>query len=139
MTRLTNTTYLTQHHQLKTEWFSESGGAFIMLSPSEQWALHGYYEFTKRLSDDQLLVHRAAVSKAQPSLPHRAGKAFTRLRLFTDRLSSHRDKISAPGYQQAKHRKGAPTHLTVFSEVHPKIDVAKLIDALNDYRRQQHK
>ena len=108
-----------------------------MLNPAEQWALHSYYEFTKHLTDDQLLAHRVAVSKAQPSLPHRAGKAFTHLRLFTDRLSSHRDKISAPGYQKVKHRKGAPTHLTVFSEVHPEIDVAKMIDALNDYRRSR--
>lgn len=108
-----------------------------MLSPTEQWALHSYYEFTKRLTDDQLLAHRAAVSRAQPSLPHRAGKAFARLRLFSDRLSSHRDKISTPGYQKAKHRKGAPTRLTVLSEVHPEIDVAKMIDALNDYRRSR--
>ncbi len=105
-----------------------------MLSPAEQWTLHSYYEFTKPLSDDQLLAHRAAVSKAQPSLPHRAGKTFTRLRLFSDRLSSHRDKISAPSYQKAKHRKGALTQLTVFSEVRPEIDIAKLIDVLNDYR-----
>lgn len=34
---------LTQHHQLKTEWFPESGGAFIMLSPAEQWILHAYF------------------------------------------------------------------------------------------------
>lgn len=53
-----------------------------MLSPTEQWALHGYYEFTKHLTDGELLAHRAAVSRVQPSLPHRAGKAFTRLRLF---------------------------------------------------------
>jgi hypothetical protein len=135
MTRLTNTTYLTQHHQLKNEWFSESGGAFIMLSPTEQRTLHSYYEFTKHLLDTELLAHRAAVSKSQPSTPHRAGKAFTRLRLFSDRLSSHQDKISTPGYQRTKHRKGAPTQFTILSEVHPEIDVAKLIDALNDYRR----
>jgi len=137
MTRLTNTTYLTQHHQLKDEWSSESGGAFIMLSPTEQWTLHSYYEFTKHLTNDQLLAHRATVSEAQPSLPHRAGKAFTRLRLFSERLSSHQDKISASDYQKTKHRKGAPTHLTVFSEVHLEIDVAKMIDALNDYGRSR--
>lgn len=106
-----------------------------MLSPAEQWTLHSYYEFTKNLTDTELLAHRAAVSTAQPSLPQSAGKAFARLRIFSDRLSDHRDKISAPGYQKAKHRKGAPTHLTVFSEVHPEIDVAKMIDALKDYRR----
>ena len=107
-----------------------------MLSPTEQWTLHSYYEFTKHLSDSGLLAHRAAVSRAQPSLPHRAGKALARLRLFSDRLSDHQDKIAAPSYQRVKHRKGALTKLTVFSEVHPEIDVAKLIDALNDYLRK---
>jgi hypothetical protein len=103
MTRLTNTTYLLQHHQLKDEWSSESGGAFIMLSPTEQWALHNYYEFTKRLTDSQLLAHRAAVSKAQPSLPQSAGKAFARLRLFSERLVGYQ---AAPNTNTRK--KGAP-------------------------------
>ena len=107
-----------------------------MLSPSEQWTLHSYYEFTKHLSDDQLIAHRAAVSKAQPSLPHRAGKAFTRLRLFSDRLSKHQG-FDTWLSERVKHRKGTPTQLTVFSDVHPEIDVAKLIDALNDYRRSR--
>ena len=56
MTRLTQLTYTAQRHQLKKEWFSEGGGAFIMLSPTEQWALHSYYEFTKKLSGAELLA-----------------------------------------------------------------------------------
>ncbi len=108
-----------------------------MLSPTEQWTLHSYYEFTKHLTDTESLAHRAAITRTDPSLPHRAGKAFSRLRLFADRLSNHRDKIAVPDYQKTKHRKGASTRLTVFSEVHPEIDVAKMIDALNDYRRSR--
>jgi hypothetical protein len=117
MTRLTNTTYLIQHHQLKDEWFSESGGAFIMLSPTEQWILHSYYEFTKHLSDTELLAHRAAVSKAQPSLPQSAGKAIAKLAIFTKRLEAYR---AAPHPNTRK--KGAPYEVRVFSQVNPDID-----------------
>lgn len=135
MTRLTNTTYLTQHHQLKAEWFSESGGAFIMLSPTEQWTLHSYYEFTKHLTDDELLAHRAAVSKAQPSLPQSAGKAFARLRLFSERLAKYR---AAPHPNTRK--KGAPYEARIFSQVNPDIDPKEmariLIEAMKERSRR---
>lgn len=134
MTRLTNTTYLIQHHQLKAEWFSESGGAFIMLSPTEQWTLHSYYEFTKPLSDDQLLAHRAAVSKAQPSLPQSAGKALAKLATFTKRLEIYR---ATPHPNTRK--KGAPYKVRVLSQVSPEIDpkmMAKiLIEAMKERRQ----
>lgn len=131
MTRLTNTTYLIQHHQLKDEWFSESGGAFIILSANEQWYLNAYFEFTKKLSDYELLAHRQSITDR--SLPQRAGRAFAKLAMFTDRLVEYRiAQAHAP-----RPRKGRAKQITVFSEVHPDIDVAKLIDALNDYRRSR--
>lgn len=82
MARLTNTSYLKQHHQLKKEWLSENGGAFALLSASGQWLLHEFYEFTKDLSDGDLVTHRNLISRAQPSLPQRAGKAIARLALL---------------------------------------------------------
>jgi hypothetical protein len=134
MTRLTNTTYLTQHHQLKTEWFSESGGAFIMLSPTEQWTLHSYYEFTKSITDKELLAHRAVVSKAQPSLPHRAGKAIAKLATFTKRLEAYRT-----GPHTSTRKKGVPYKIRVLSQVNPDIDpklMAKiLIEAMKERSR----
>ena len=88
-----------------------------MLSSTEQWMLRSYYEFTKHLTDDELLAHRAAVSKVQPSLPHRAGKAFSRLRLFSERLVEYR---AAPHPNTRK--KGSPYGVRVFSRVNPDID-----------------
>ena len=83
MARLTDLTYLKQHRQLKKEWFSESGGAFIMLSANEQWDLHAYFEFTKKLSDDELLVYRELIT--DKSLPQTACKARSRTFLFITR------------------------------------------------------
>ena len=132
MTRLTNTTYLAQHHQLKAEWFSESGGAFIMLNSAEQWALHSYYEFTKHLADDQLLAHRATVSKAQPSLPQSAGKAIAKLALFTKRLEAY---LAAP--HPKTRNKGAPYEVRVLSQVNPDIDPKAMAKILIEIARER--
>lgn len=106
-----------------------------MLSPTEQWTLHSYYEFTKHLTDDELLAHRAAVSKAQPSLPQSAGKAFARLRLFSERLAKYR---AAPHPNTRK--KGAPYEARIFSQVNPDIDPKEmariLIEAMKERSRR---
>ncbi len=131
MTRLTNTTYLAQHHQLKSEWFSEGGGAFALLSPTEQWALHSYYEFTKNLGDRKLLAHRAAVTRAQPSLPKRAGKAITHLALFSERLEAYR---ASPHPKVRK--KGAPYKVRVFSQVNPDLNPDVMAKILIDVGKE---
>jgi hypothetical protein len=132
MTGLTNTTYMLQHHKLKAEWFSASGGAFIMLKPAEQWALLGYYEFTKQLSDSVLLVHRAAVCKTQSSLPQTAGKAFAKLATFTERLEVYR---VAP-YPSIR-KKGAPYKVHVLSQVNPDIDPKVMTKILIEIVRER--
>jgi hypothetical protein len=133
MTRLIQLTYTAQHYQLKKEWSSEGGGAFIMLSPTEQWALHSYYEFTEQLSDAELLAHRIIISRAQPSLSQPAGKAFSRLRRFSAHFPLYiKGRRHAP-----KRKKGAPTQLTILSQVHPEVDIAKLTDALIQLAREQ--
>jgi len=89
----------------------------VAFSPTEQWTLHSYYEFTEHLTDDELLTHRATVSQAQPSLPQSAGKAFAKLALFTKRLEAYR---STP--HPDTRMKGAPNEVRVLSQVNPDID-----------------
>jgi len=105
-----------------------------MLSPTEQWTLHSYYEFTKHLTETELLAHRAAVSKVQPSLPQTAGKAFARLRLFSARLAM---------YQAAPHpntrKKGTPYEIRVLSEVNPDIDPELLAQILIEAMKERSK
>ena len=103
-----------------------------MLSPAEQWMLHSYYEFTKHLTDDQLLAHRAAVSKAQPSLPHRAGKAFAKLALFTQRLEVYR-AVPHPSTR----KKGAPNEAHVFSQVNPTVDPKVMVEILIEAMKER--
>ena len=105
-----------------------------MLSPTEQWTLHSYYEFTKHMTDSELLALRAAVSKAQPSLPESAGKAFMQLRLFSEHLVE---------YRAAQHpntrKKGAPYEVRVFSQVEPNIDPRAMAKILIEIARERSK
>lgn len=103
-----------------------------MLSPAEQWALHSYYEFTKHLSDTELLAHRAVITLAQPSLPHRAGKVFAKLATFTKRLEAYR---VAPHPNTRK--KGAPHEVRVLSQVNPDIDPKVMAKILIEIARER--
>ena len=103
-----------------------------MLSPSEQWTLHAYFEFTKKLTDTELLAHRQSVSLISPSLPQRAGRAYARFRLFSERIPDYVDRRS----QAPKRRKGATMQLAVLSEVHPTPNVAGLVEALIQHQRE---
>lgn len=78
MPRLTPSTYLIHHQQLKTVWETHQYW-FAALSPNDQWALHQFYKPSVNLTATELLAHRRAVTAADPSLPHRAGRAYAKL------------------------------------------------------------
>ena len=102
-----------------------------MLSPNEQWTLHGYYEFTKSLGDEKLLAHRVAVTRAQPPLPQRAGKAIAHLALFSERLETYR---ASPHPETRK--KGAPHKVRVFGQVNPDTDPDVMAKILIDVGKE---
>ena len=127
MTRLTHTTYKCQHHQLRREWLDRHGFAFTMLSPTEQILIHDFYEPSKLLTDRQLRAHRAAITRARPSLPHQAGKAFVRITPFLDVVPA---PLRSPG-------RGKPYSVKVTSLVNPQIDPARLAKILIDITRER--
>ena len=126
MTRLTHTTYTLQHHQLRREWLDRHGFAFTMLSPTEQILIHDFYEPSKLLTDRQLRAHRAAITRARPSLPHQAGKAFVRIAPFIDVELA---PLPMPG-------RSKPYVVKITSLVNPQIDPVRLARILIDVRRE---
>lgn len=78
MPRLTSQQYLEAHQKLAIAHHDEPL-MFGSLSPAEQWALHAYFVPSKGLSDQQLLDHRKTITKEQPSLPQRAGRALAHI------------------------------------------------------------
>lgn len=126
MARLTDTTYLATHQALRSSWL-ESPTRFALLSAGEQWALHDYFAPEHNLSDDQLLAYRHEVSKVDPSLPQRAGRALTKWRMKEAPLAAYRERSHSPAPGAKRSREYV---VTVFSLVHPEIDPQRLARAL---------
>lgn len=82
MPRLAAIDYLRQRAALREEWFTRDAYAFAALSPTEQFAIHDYYEPTKNRPPLGLIAHRKNITARRPSLPQRAGRAFARIRPF---------------------------------------------------------
>jgi hypothetical protein len=78
MPRLTTPTYLFHYYQLKALW-AEDQVRFSYLSPKDQLALHKYYLFALEKTELELVAHRRDVHLGDPSLPQRAGRAYTKL------------------------------------------------------------
>lgn len=76
MPRLTDATYLKQRRALVDDWI-EGGGTFALVTPMEQLTLHEYYCPAEHLTDHEALAHRRHAGHETPSLPQRAGKAYT--------------------------------------------------------------
>lgn len=136
VSRLSDATYLLQYSRLKTEWESSSGSVFVVLSPTDQWALHDFYVCTKKLSVDEVLAHRRTVTVAQPSLPQRAGKAFKKIEVFLDMPPR---VPMAPVHPDGRRRKaGAKRNIWVQSQVRPDIDPNVLAKIVVQHVLEQH-
>jgi hypothetical protein len=80
MPRLNNTNFLKAHHWLRQLWLEDIGN-YAQLYPPDQTELHLFFCPSKDWSDDKLIEHRQIMSKADPSLPQRAGRALKRFEL----------------------------------------------------------
>ena len=99
-----------------------------MLSPTEQILIHDFYEPSKSFTDRQLRAHRAAITKARPSLPHQAGKAFVRIAPF---LGVELAPLPMPG-------RGKLYVAKITSLVNPQIDPAQMAQILITIVREKH-
>ncbi|WP_064444336.1 hypothetical protein [Rhodococcus sp. YH3-3] len=77
MSRLSSSTFITQHHQLKELWNSHQD-SYRWMSPADQQLIHDFYRPSENLSDDELKQHRRHITVTNKSLANRAGKAYAR-------------------------------------------------------------
>lgn len=96
--------------------------AFVLLSPDEQWDLFQYYLPHKAHERAVLLAHRREVSELDPSLPQRAGRAFSRWRRIRKGLPGYREYAAC----RPQMKKNTEKRVVVFSEVHPELDAARV-------------
>lgn len=92
-----------------------------------EWS-HSCFMPSLPMTDGELIEHREDLSLLDPSLPQRAGRAFTKLGFQVPRLEAYR---SVPHPRTSK--KNAKHEMRVFSEVHPTVDVDKFVKILLNY------
>ena len=80
MPRLSNRDYLIQRQYLVEEWLGRDGGSFGNLPYQHQIDLHDFYAPAEPMTDLEATRHRAAMTKAFPSLPQKAGRAYQAIR-----------------------------------------------------------
>lgn len=147
MPRLTNNNYLNAHRFLHQLW-QDYKSLFILLSPSHQWELHGYYQTDKDLLADHLLTNRRLITKDNPSLPQRAGKHLAKVwkapRAAEKVTEGHPPDQFGPAVNYIASRRseqpsGVPSAKgkvgTVRTLARPEIDLDKLAHALLDFTR----
>jgi len=120
MPRLTDANYINQRKKLRSDWYDRNGHAFGYLSGPEQRDLHLYFAVTKDLRENDRLRHRAEISKADPSLPQRAGRAYAAI---APHLDDDWPKQVAPISR-------ANRKVVVRGIARPELDVEKLSKAL---------
>lgn len=122
MPRVTYQTYRNRHLILRQLW-AEQRGVFTLLSPGQQWVLHDYYLCAQKMTEQTLRKHYNQLKTEQPSLPHRAGKAYAQL----DReLMAMRPVPNRPAARGNRRVKAAQMR----SLAHPKPDVDLFVRAL---------
>ena len=106
----------------------------------EQHALHDYFAMSKELFDEDALLYRREVSKRWPSLPQKAGRAYTHFEqvLVKDKLrrEHEREKVTAiPMRGTARPKK----IVTVKALVRPELDAKRTAQILVYIWREEMK
>lgn len=128
MPRLSDDSYLRQRNLLVEEW-QRGGHNLTLLSPSEQWDLHGCFAPAETFSDVEALKQRRDVSVQNMSLPQRAGRAYVQ---FQRKATERVERLASQPPHQAVKRIGHKRHYEVTSHVlvKPQPDFSLLARAL---------
>ena len=133
MPRLTTLNYLHQRAALREEWQLRSGYGFVVLSPTEQFYIHDYFEPAKNLSPLDAVAHRKDVTTRRPSLPQQAGRAFARIRPF---LNMKLDPKPARPVSSRRTWNASSRRVRVFSQVKSELDPKAFAKIVIELARQ---
>ena len=79
MPRLNDSDFLSAHHWLRQCWLHDIG-TYAQVLERNQVELHLFFSPSKDWPDEKLLEHRWIMTKDDPSLPQRAGRALQRFK-----------------------------------------------------------
>lgn len=134
MPRLTTLNYLHQRAAVREEWQLRNGYAFAVLSPTEQFCIHDFFEPTKNLSPLEAVAHRKDITARRPSLPQQAGRAFARIRPFLNMQLNPRPL--KPVSERPRTWSAGSRQVRVFSRVNPELDAKAFAKIIIELARQ---
>jgi hypothetical protein len=126
MPRLNDRQYLKAHKQLRRFWIADNS-VFGYLSSNEQWRLHAYFQPSKDLTNDELLVHRREITAQQPNLPHQAGRALAKLQAAAAQHALQRVRLAKRPLDKTP--RTGKRNITVRGVVKPEVDTKRLARA----------
>lgn len=91
MPRLTNLDYLNQRQRLMVAWEFRSQ-LIAELKPYEQHSLHDFFAISREMYDEDAITYRQEQTKREPSLPHKAGRAYAH---FEQIIAADRERRAA--------------------------------------------
>lgn len=130
MPRLTAQHYLELHAILQGQWLTNPR-PFSYITAKQQWDIHAYFQPHRQWSDAGLLAYRKQVTIADPSLPHRAGRALKKLIENTRHMEAL--AVQASTSTDSKHHIGNMKPVAIYPLVKPEIDTHKIARALVGY------
>ena len=135
MPRLTSRDYLIHRQFLCEQWEEHDGVAFADLPMQEQRDLHDYYAPTIPLTEKEALTHRSEMTKAFPSLPQKAGRAYQAIHAAIDGTPNQIVDIYRDATTTVEMIAGKRRSLRVTGVARPKIDHYRLARAMLNLER----
>jgi hypothetical protein len=122
MPRLTDRDYLRNHALIHSRNLADRA-TLGLLAPNEQWDPITFYLAQVCSTSAERLHHRVRLSRADTSLPQRAGRAYSKLlRMKTGPVLVR----ETPFRIGSKRKKGAKYEVRILSEVNPSLDPAEM-------------
>ncbi|TWE12605.1 hypothetical protein BKA23_1420 [Rudaeicoccus suwonensis] len=138
MPRFTNHHYLELHRRLRALWLQDDAN-YLDFTTTEQLTIHRFFAPGKDLDDEALLARRQEITKLEPSLPQRAGRAIANLDQI-ERIAAYRQNRAEelarnppqprPKGQRVTRPKGSEYNITVRGVMRPEIDIQRLACAI---------
>ena len=130
MPRLTSRDYLINRRLLYVEWEMRDGAAFAELPCQQQLDLHDYFAPSVAFTDREALAHRSEMTKAFPSLPQKAGRAYEAMCAAIDGMPNRIVDTFRSETTTVELIAGKPRSLRITGVARPKVDHYRLARAL---------
>lgn len=121
-----------ERYQFIKRAFLEHRSVFADLIAMDQWELFDFYKPRSDFTLEQLRAYQAEMSKQQPSLPQRAGKAYREFERAYENWVARAAQPQVPVVKDRRNSRTKPHNYVIRGLARDDIDMTKLARALLD-------